>query len=69
MPRKRKAPHGWIWFDDDGWEHSPDPQHPHERGEAQYGTGFRPATAEEAASDEFFRPGVIAYSLLPELAV
>ncbi len=51
----RNAPHGWIFLDDDGWEHDPDPQHPQKRGEAQYGTNFRPATASEAASPDFFR--------------
>lgn len=49
------APYGWIFLDDDGWEHDPSEQHPQERGEAQYGTDFRPATKEEAESAEFFR--------------
>jgi hypothetical protein len=56
-----KAPHGWVWLDDDGWEHDPDPQHPQERGEADYGKEFRPATAEEAASPEFFRAGKVVF--------
>src|SRR3954452_2834982 len=49
------APYGWVWLDDDGWEHSPSGQHPHERGEAEWGEQFRPATAEEATSSAFFR--------------
>lgn len=55
------APHGWVWLDDDGWEHDPDPQHPHERGEAQYGEDFRPATQEEAESPDFFRCPTVIY--------
>lgn len=50
-----EAPHGWVWLDDDGPEHSPDPDHPHIRGQAEYGAGFRPATADEAISPDFFR--------------
>lgn len=49
------APHGWVWLDDDGWEHSASEQHPQDRGEAEYGDQFRPATAEEAASPAFLR--------------
>ena len=49
------APFGWIWLDDGGWEHNASEQHPHERGEAEGGEQFRPATAEEAASPDFFR--------------
>lgn len=59
-----KAPHGWIFLDDDGWEHDPNPQHPQERGEAEYATEFRPATAEEAASPDFFRPGKVVYTFM-----
>lgn len=50
-----EAEFGWIWSDDEGWEHNPLPWHPHERGEAQYGMHFRPATEAEARSPDFLR--------------
>jgi len=50
-----RARYGWIWLDDDGWEHNPNTQHPQSRGEAEYGTDFRPATKAEASSPDFFR--------------
>jgi len=52
----KDAPYGWIWLDDDGWEHDADSQHPQKRGEAQFGMNFRPATRIEAGSPDFFRP-------------
>ena len=58
------APHGWIWLDDDGWEHNPSEQHPHERGEAEWGEQFRPATLDEALSPDFFRCPEVHISLL-----
>ena len=61
-----KAPHGWIWLDDDGWEHNPSSQHPQKRGEAQYGTEFRPATEAEASSPDFFRCPEIHMNLTAE---
>lgn len=57
------APYGWVWLDDDGWEHDPDPTHPQERGEAEYGTEFRPATKAEAISDEYYRAPKVFVSL------
>ena len=57
-----EAPHGWVFCDDDGWEHNPNPQHPQARGEAEYGENFRPATAEEAASPDYFRAPAIHMS-------
>ena len=54
-----EAPHGWVWMDDDGWEYSPIHQHPQLRGEAEYGKEFRPATAAEAQSPDFFRPAEV----------
>ena len=56
-----EAPFGWIWLDDDGWEHNPSSQHPQERGEAKYGTCFRPATKEEAESCQLSRCAEIHY--------
>jgi hypothetical protein len=50
-----QAKHGWVWLDDDGWEHNPNPQHPQKRGEADYGSRFRPATADDAQSPEYLR--------------
>lgn len=55
MTDRPSAPHGWIFLDDDGWEHDGREQHPHDRGEAEYATNFRPATAKEARSRRFFR--------------
>jgi hypothetical protein len=57
----KHAPYGWIWLDDDGWEHDPNPQHPQKRGEAEYGNHFRSATAVEAKSPEFFRCPVFLF--------
>jgi hypothetical protein len=63
MAERAESKNGWIFLDDDGWEHDPNPQHPHERGEAQYATDFRRATKREAKSKRFFRAVEVHHSL------